>query len=161
MEREIAIREGGPSDHHRAASVIRETFDYHLHALPHIFRATDDPPPTEVYIDDLVSSGSGAFLLAEHEGTPVGIATVRLLETREVSFLVARRWAQVETLGVLERWRGHGVGRKLMNACEEWALGRGTREVQLTVWAFNLEAMQFYRTLGYAPGNHMLQRRLP
>ena len=42
-----------------------------------------------------------------------------------------------------------GIGRKLMSAAEELLLKRGCPKINLQVRIENLEAVEFYRRLGY------------
>src|SRR5438445_13889504 len=112
MTGDVIIREAAPDEYDRAAALIAETFEYHRRALPDIFRHTSTPPPTRELVEDLVNEGYGGFFIAEHGDEVVGFLTVRLLAARGVAFLVSRRWAQVETLGVSEAWKGQGIGRR-------------------------------------------------
>jgi ribosomal-protein-alanine N-acetyltransferase len=54
--------------------------------------------------------------------------------------------AWIATLGVLPEYRGHGIGRALLEACEQRL---GVRQVQLNVRASNQIAIQLYETSGY------------
>lgn len=156
----VTVREAGPRDYRRSYPVIRETFEFHRAALPDIFRETHRAPPTKELIEDLVYGGDGAFLIAESDSEVVGFLTIRLAVTRDVAFLVPRRWAMVENIGVTAAWQGKGVGHMLMEGAESWAARRGATEVQLTVWDFNTRALGLYNAVGYVPGYRLLRKRL-
>jgi ribosomal protein S18 acetylase RimI-like enzyme len=65
------------------------------------------------------------------------------------------RRGYIHHLGVLEEYRGRGVGRRLMFAAEA-ALGRlGISKVHLFDFENNTSAKAFYRKLGYAERNDM------
>ena len=51
----------------------------------------------------------------------------------------------VEEIAVRGRERGHGIGRALMDAFEQWAAGRGCALIALAT----RRAAPFYRALGY------------
>jgi ribosomal protein S18 acetylase RimI-like enzyme len=53
-------------------------------------------------------------------------------------------------LAVAPRFRGRGLGRALVEHVERLLLERGCPKVNLQVRATNLEAVAFYRRLGYA-----------
>ena len=53
-------------------------------------------------------------------------------------------------LAVAPRFRGRGLGRALVVEIERLLLERGCPKVNLQVRATNLEAVAFYRRLGYA-----------
>jgi ribosomal-protein-alanine acetyltransferase len=55
----------------------------------------------------------------------------------------------VQTIGLLEEARGHGLGRELMRRLHEEASGRGVREIFLDVRVDNPVAQSLYRSFGY------------
>ena len=63
----------------------------------------------------------------------------------------SRRYVVVENLIVSVKSRRIGVGKALMSAVHQWAAENNAREIELTVWEFNEEALAFYEALGYAP----------
>jgi ribosomal protein S18 acetylase RimI-like enzyme len=60
-----------------------------------------------------------------------------------------RGW--VNYLAVAPRFRGRGFARSLMRRVEEALLARGCPKVSLLVRSSNVEALAFYRHLGYLP----------
>jgi ribosomal protein S18 acetylase RimI-like enzyme len=82
-----------------------------------------------------------------------------LLATAMVGHDGHRGW--VYYLAVDAAQRGRGLGRQLMEACEEWVRSRGIRKIQLMVRAANQVAVGFYEHLGYADSDvTVLGRRL-
>ena len=55
--------------------------------------------------------------------------------------------AWIATVGVLPEYRGKGIGRSLIAACEK-SLGKTT--IRLSVRLSNLNAIRLYETLGYS-----------
>jgi ribosomal protein S18 acetylase RimI-like enzyme len=94
--------------------------------------------------------------LAEEALEPLGFATVQVRDTPPVPLFVPRRIGTVDSLGVREHARRRGVGRALMTAAEAWVRDRGARDLELTVYEANREAIAFYEALGY----QLLSRRL-
>lgn len=45
--------------------------------------------------------------------------------------------------------RGHGTGRDLVRAAEEWLAARDVIDIHLTVRSANAEAVRFYERIGY------------
>lgn len=87
----------------------------------------------------------GVVLAAEVEGQTHGLVAVSAIPYLERS----GRWARVVALVVSERSRGHGVGRALMAAAEEFALEAGCLVVEVTSANRRTDAHAFYRGLGY------------
>ncbi|RMG53642.1 MAG: GNAT family N-acetyltransferase [Gammaproteobacteria bacterium] len=55
---------------------------------------------------------------------------------------------RVGRMAVLPRWRGHGIGRRLLQRCEATARERGLSELRLSA---QLQALDFYLRQGYEP----------
>lgn len=82
-----------------------------------------------------------------------------LLATAMVGHDGHRGW--VYYLAVDPAQRGHGLGRQMMEACEDWVRSRGIPKIQLMVRATNRVTTGFYEHLGYADSEVVvLGRRL-
>ena len=91
----------------------------------------------------------GAFIvLAFADEDPVGVAVC----FAGFSTFRARGLFNVHDLAVLPRWRGQGIGRRLLRAVEAEARARGYCKITLEVRADNGAAMALYRRLGYGAG---------
>jgi ribosomal protein S18 acetylase RimI-like enzyme len=71
-----------------------------------------------------------------------------LLATAMVGHDGHRGW--VYYLAVDAAQRGRGLGRQMMEACEDWVRSRGIPKIQLMVRATNRGTIGFYEHLGYA-----------
>ncbi|MHA7154987.1 GNAT family acetyltransferase [Arthrobacter sp. TMN-50] len=58
-----------------------------------------------------------------------------------------RGW--VYYLAVAPHKQGHGLGRMMMEACEQWLIERGAVKVQLMIRTTNEPVISFYEQLGY------------
>jgi GNAT superfamily N-acetyltransferase len=52
-------------------------------------------------------------------------------------------------VSVVEGWRGHGIGRRLIEHCERWAADHGIERMILTVSTENEGAIRLYHSMGY------------
>jgi GNAT superfamily N-acetyltransferase len=82
-------------------------------------------------------------LIAELDGEPVGFA----LYFHNYSTWEGRTGLYVEDLFVLERARGHGLGRQLITALAAIADARGCKRLELSVLDWN-PTREFYHRLG-------------
>jgi len=107
-----------------------------------------EPDAVKTTVDDLRRDGFGEHpkfetLMAELDGQPVGFA---------LFFPTYSTWEgcpgiHLEDIFVVERVRGHGVGRKLMAALAAIAVARGCPRLELSVLHWN-PAREFYHRLG-------------
>lgn len=61
----------------------------------------------------------------------------------------------VDALGVYERFRGQGIGKRLMELIEKHAGEEGYRAVSLIVFTDNTPALNLYRSLGFSVVRHV------
>jgi ribosomal protein S18 acetylase RimI-like enzyme len=103
----------------------------------------------------LLEGGRGHLLLAEDAMRAVGYAVVS--ETGSQATLeTGARMAELESLSVLPRSRGAGVGSALMAAVYELVRELGIDELMLYVMDGNEGAMRFYEHYGMNPYLHVL-----
>jgi GNAT superfamily N-acetyltransferase len=94
-------------------------------------------------------------LVADRAGAIIGMVTVQLV----VSTAEGAPSAWVEDMVVDEKARGGGVGRRLLQAAERWARGRGATRFQLLAYRANLPAHRFYRRMGWCGTQLVCLRR--
>ena len=95
------------------------------------------------------------FVAEDEQGERLGFATVA-----HDSHFTGERQAYVGELATSETAEGRGVGKALIQACEQWACEQGYRILSLTTGAANQRALGFYRHLGYLGEDVKLIKRL-
>lgn len=119
----------------------------------------DFSPDTEKQARGLagvIANPNGSVAVAtDGAGTVVGMSSAQLVfSTAEGAWS-----AWVEDVVVAEAWRGHGLGRALLEQVLAWASDRGATRAQLLVDLDNPPALDFYRHLGWAE-TRLAARRL-
>src|SRR5579884_3023228 len=84
---------------------------------------------TRRWMRESTASGLMSSWVAEDDGVPIGIVTVRIRDASPRSDDLVGKEAYVHNLYVREAFRGRGIGRQLMNALIEWCKANGYRRV--------------------------------
>ncbi|MGK2951121.1 MAG: GNAT family N-acetyltransferase [Thiobacillus sp.] len=96
----------------------------------------------------LLASPTGHVAIArDHSSRAVGMATVQLV----ISTAEGAPSAWIEDVVVREDWRGHGLGRALLDAVLDWARSQGAVRAQLLADLDNTPALAFYDRLDWQP----------
>jgi GNAT superfamily N-acetyltransferase len=103
----------------------------------------------------LLGDPRAAVLVAARGGDVVGMGTVQLVVSTAEGGLAAL----VEDVVVEERERGRGVGRRLLDALEDWARSRNAQRLQLLADRENAPALRFYASLHWSPTRLVCLRR--
>jgi len=95
-------------------------------------------------LERVLASNAHTVFVAEIDNRIVGWT-----ETAEGEILVADRWCEIKGLVVADGQRGRGVGRKLVEAVEQWARSRGLDQVSVRSNVIRPESHPFYERIGY------------
>ena len=90
---------------------------------------------------------AAVFVVEDSGGRPLGFVHVRTLS----DYFTAEPHGHVSDLVVAGNAEGHGAGRALMAAAEEWSREKGHRLLTLNVFDANHRARALYDRLGYQP----------
>jgi GNAT superfamily N-acetyltransferase len=149
MEPKPSIRGARAEDHTAVAHLWEQVDALHREHLPWMFKEPGSAASSADFAAALRRRDS-ALLVAE-AGSVVGVARGLMRSAPELQIFVPQRWGVVDSLVVAPAWRRRGVGTLLAKAVEEWAFGEGASWVEVSVYAFNGEARQFYEDLGFSP----------
>jgi len=156
----LTIREATEEDYDELCSLYAEVDALHSRNLPRIFRDVPGPARPRQYIFETIASEDALLLVAEDAGRVVGLLHAEVRPVPEYDLLVPRRFAHIGDIVVTETYRGHGVGRRLMEHAHRWAGEKGLSEVELNVFEFNRAAVTFYEELGYETTSRRMHKTL-
>ena len=61
-----------------------------------------------------------------------------------------RNWKTVHiVIGILQSYSGQGIGKRMFQALEEWAVKQGLHRLELTVMAHNQRGIALYQRMGF------------
>lgn len=99
--------------------------------------------------------------IAEKEGAAVGYVLAVLYDRAANTFCVARRFIELDQIGVRRECRGSGIGRRLVERVLRFARKERIESVELTSWCFNGDAHKAFEKLGFSPKFVRFGQKLP
>lgn len=134
-----------------------EIHDLHVRAEPHRYR----PAPQRIIrerFSALLQDDDTQILVAQDGPDILGYLVASHEHREGHPLVVPRAFVLVDALCVSAKARRRGVGRQLMEAAQAHADALGAEGVELTVRAFNAEAVAFYEALGFVPEQLRMSR---
>lgn len=137
------IRDATAADVPRVIELLQQ-----MTIAPEPARERDPHDPAYVRaLADLQADARQRVLVVEDHGRVIATATLMVLPNLSHG---GRPVAQLESVVVDERERGHGVGERLVRFCVDEARRVGCFRLQLTSNAARVDAHRFYQRLGFA-----------
>lgn len=151
MEDQVLIRKAVVKDAAVLAKVAWQAFDEafseHPANHPDDMRAYMEKAFTEEAIRAEIADPSNIYFVAELSGAVVGYS--KLTDGATEHCVDASRPIELSRLYCLDLYIGRGIGRKLMQACLDFAKSNGNDVMWLGVWEFNYRAQEFYTKFGF------------
>ena len=151
------IREAQASDIKAISHLLTAGAELHHQALP-LLHSPPDLAATEQFITHIVQDEQTHVLVGELDGHVAGFVQFRVMTSGPP--MVIRSYVSVSSLVVQEAYRRQGLGQALMQHVHQWAEKHGLAEVDLNVYEFNTQAIEFYEKLGYQTISRRMKRNL-
>lgn len=136
----MLIREARAEDLEALLQMLNED------AIREVTESLGDLAPYARALDEILAADHSTVLVGELHGRPV--ATAQVTWQRRLMYH-AGLVCQIESVRVVSRLRGQGLGRQLMEWIVDDARARGCARVELTSNALRSDARRFYEGLGF------------
>ena len=155
----VTVRAARPDDFDALVELDVSSAAHHAALDPGLFVVPERAAVAD-FLRRRLEDPNRQVLVAEADGIVVGMVDVTLAGDEDPGSIVRPVPTADIGISVLESWRGRGVGHALMAAAEASALARGARRMVLDMSAANVDALRFYRSLGYADHDLVLRREI-
>ena len=125
----------------------KQTRNFHIKYKPGLFK--EDNNSNNDYTKSLIHNEESDILLYEDKGEIVAYIIIEKIIKPENAYRYEMKYLYIDDFGVDESCRHKGIGTKLFEYCKEYAKENGFEDIKLNVWAFNENAFEFYKKLGF------------
>lgn len=125
--------------------LAKQVHDIHVELRPDIFKTEDEMISNE-RLESLILNNE--IFIAKDEEKVIGYAIISIKERIGVIGMHDRKVIDLEAICVDEKYRGKGVGRKIIKYLIEYGKQKGCTDFYLNVYKDNLKARKFYEDLG-------------
>lgn len=144
----VSIRAAVRADAASIEGLAREVRAYVVEQRKPYFGLLVDFASSEPAYERAIADPDQAIFVAEIDSRVVGY--IYCSHETVPDDLIAVPYVCIYELAVQKEMRESGIGNALMERVENWATRKGVRVIQLAVWEFNTEALQFYSSHGYS-----------
>ena len=152
MERHMAdvtIREARPQDYIPVLELFNAVDTLHSDNLPNIFQRSPGPARDKGYFYSLLSDEETALFVAEASGEIIGFILAFIRDTPPIPVFISARIVLISDIAVMTKFRRQSIGSQLMERVCRWAETNGATSIELNVYSFNHDAIEFLRAIGF------------
>lgn len=120
-----------------------------------LFQDNDPRELAGSYHKSLMNPQEAFFLV--HEGPQaIGFAHMSIRHDYVEGALEGRACAYLEAIYIQEKWRLGGLGRRLVDACRQWAKDQGCRQLASDTPLDNQASLDFHLKLGFSEAGRLV-----
>jgi ribosomal protein S18 acetylase RimI-like enzyme len=148
-------RQATASDHAAVDQILIEDSEFHVELEPKWMTDTSGISSTDWA--DYIAKDDRDALVYEDAGEIRGVVLLSIGQGGDPG-MDYQPYGNVDEVAVGKTHRGRGIGKKLMEAANEWAKVRGLKALILDVWKSNERAIALYENVGYRPSRQRMFR---
>lgn len=152
------IRELTIEDYEEVKNLVYQVHELHLENRPDIYN--DANPCPMGYYERVISDSESIKYAYVFDDKILGIVMGEKQESKSLPILKSRVIYFIDDIVVDKNSRHEGIGRKLYNYVLEKGKSNGADAIELNVWAFNKNAIEFYKSLGMQEKNIKYEQKL-
>lgn len=145
----IRVREATINDYEALCEIYSELDTLHRENHPELFKKPDDYARAREYIDEIIEGQDRALFVAIMDSIVVGFAECYILKSSSFPVIKKREWVQLDGIAVRKEFQKNRIGSLLLKKVVEWAESRDINRIELKVYSFNRNAVEFYLKQGF------------
>lgn len=157
----FSIREATAYDFTCIDELFRQGDDLHHAGVPTVFKRPSTPARSSDFYQAWLDRPSEVVAFVAEDGDEIiGVLHAYIRQPPNFPLFRHRHYLQIDSMVMHEAYRHQGIGSMLLSAAETWALERGLDRVELNVFDFNRDAVDFYKNRGFRHLSHQMYKEL-
>ena len=157
---DIKIREVNIDDYEDLCKIYAELDEHHRLNHPELFIKPDGYERAREYISEVIDDNDKALFVAEIESKIVGFSECYILKSSNFPVIKKREWIQLDNIAVRRDYQNCHIGSLLLKRVVEWAEFKQINRIELKVYSFNKNAIEFYEVKGFKELNRTMYLNL-
>ena len=155
----MAVRFAEKGDFERINELRKQVNDLHVAGKPEIFKP-GFPDALRDYIHAIAADPDKRIVAAERDGMICGFAVLHHVTRPETPFMFERDYLDVDEFCVDEAFRRQGVATEMIGFIRTYAKEQGFRRIELNMWEFNRDALEFYEAVGFTTYRRYMEMKI-
>jgi len=157
----LKVREAVADDYAEINNLVVEIHNLHIKNRPDVYVDVATPLMREHFIDLLSDVDTKLFVVEDTSSKClVAYSIVQIMVSRSIQILIPSKFAYIDDFCVKSSHQKNGIGKFLFEHIVAYVKTEGASSLQLVVWEFNKNAIEFYETLGMTTRNKRMELNL-
>ena len=157
----FTIREANSNDYIGVNALVKEVHELHVKNRPDVYVKVDTPLLIQQFNELMEDVNIKLFVVQDNENSNLAAyAIVKIINTQSLHIVVPQRFAYIDDFCVKSNYKGKGLGKLLFQHLSNYAKEAGASSLQLAVWEFNKDAIEFYEKMGMSTRNRRMELSL-
>lgn len=155
----MEIRRATLNDLNTIAALNVHVQKVHAEALPEMFKFPETDTFSIDFIAERLADPNSYFFIATVDSKAIGYVYARLLHLDENPYQQALDLIEIDQISIQPEFQHEGFGGALVQRVRELAGKKGIDTITLSVWFFNNQARNFFRSQGFEVFNERMWLR--
>ena len=146
---EVIVRPAVIEDYDELCEIYKELDELHRLKHPEIFVESEGTARSKEYIEAVINEDNSALFVAEAGSKVIGFAECYIVQAKDFPVIRKREWLQLDDIAVKTGYQNQYIGTLLFNKVIEWGKLKEMNRIELRVYTFNANAIEFYLKNGF------------
>lgn len=155
----INFRKAIIADYDEILRLKKQVHEFHYNNRPDFYKISDLPLNQKGY-EEMLKDSEYEFYIVESEERICGYAIIKIIKFKNNPLIDDHNRCFIDDICVDQALRRKGIGQMLLENLEMECKSKGIKYMDLNVWNFNKQAIDFYRKFGMKEIMYRMEKRI-